>query len=306
MPELESSGPKQFEIESMQLEEEGRELAQDLQAKLNERAEELGVDLRFNISPPEMPEGLTERHLEIFKQCFDGSLEAMVLPKPAELDNFSNQYAEVMYPPEDEVRQKRDAEERNGLVAFATPFVFYEPVELDSDKGTWGEMLLRSMKEELGSLQQTHSGLILVETTSKEENRSNSDPLFSIFQEVFGDSAGRFARSYDELVSKFLPKIKEKIKEKLREEKLTIPDFEVTAIPASIANLSMTFYHPENSTHGTDEWTSTLLVDRENRYKDLDFRLLVGDPKEGGASYVCDDPSYVQQGSVRFSILFKK
>ena len=283
-----------------------REMAESaarvLGERLTTRSKELGSDLEFHLNTPEIPEDITPEHIEALTEFFGGNAELRVIPAADELDNFSSAYAAVMYPDEDKKRQANDAANHDGLLSYrpdwfskrAEGFVDRRP---EAARGTWGEAYLYSMRKELETL---GNSVILVETTQKpnytngeqhygteEGTNTSTDPLLPLFQEVFGENANRFNHTWGELETQLLPKIKEKIIQSLQKKHLPIPNFDVILLPASISNIEMTLYHPENSTTNTYEWTSTPLIDDINN--DTGYRLAVGDSDGGGAGDVDDD-----------------
>ena len=269
----------------------------ELETKLNDRAKACGSSLEFTIAEPAIPENLTAEHLDSIREILGNGMELRVVPTVEELHGLDQEYADLMYP-----EHQRSEDTAAGLLSHrpswfsnrADEFADHRP---PADRGTWGEAYLRSMRQELSTL---GNSLVFVETTQKPEytngkqhygtkkgTKPSADPLLPLFQEVFGEDANRFNHTWDELETQLLPKIKEKIIQSLQKKHLPIPNFDVILLPASISNIEMTLYHPENSTTNTYEWTSTPLIDDINN--DTGYRLAVGDSDGGGAGDVDDD-----------------
>lgn len=269
-----------------------------LEQALNNRFQEFASSLKFNLTSPELPRNLSKEHLKIIEALYGkNTFEPSIIPNSQDLDNFSEEYINVMYP---ETQQPED--KQKGLISYP-PNWWNKQAEVegfDFSSETWGQAYIRSMKQELTDLNQPNKGkpsFILLETTqkpiyqngkqqygTKEGNDPSKDPFLSIFQEVFGDHANRFDHSHNELTEKLLPQIEEKIKQIFQQQNLPIPNFKVILIPAHLANQQMTLLHPENSQTNTSEWTDTTLIDKQQQ--DSGRRLAVGDSVGGGASDV--------------------
>ena len=269
----------------------------ELETKLNDRAKACGSSLEFTIAEPAIPENVTVEHLDSVREILGSGMELRMAPTVEDLHNFDQDYVDLMYP-----ENQRPEDTAAGLLSYrpswfsqrADEFADHRP---PADRGTWGEAYLRSMRQELNTL---GNSVVFVETTQKpnytngeqhygteEGTNTSTDPLLPLFQEVFGENANRFNHTWGELETQLLPKIKEKIIQSLQKKHLPIPNFDVILLPASISNIEMTLYHPENSTTNTYEWTSTPLIDDINN--DTGYRLAVGDSDGGGAGDVDDD-----------------
>jgi len=295
--------------------------SQELADALNVRFQELGSKLNFEFSSPQSPENLTLEHLEALKTIFGpDNLKLMPVPTLEELNVLDENYAQVMYP-----ETQTDQDKKRGLISFRPDWLkdktdkgkkanLAEFEGCDFKDENWREAYLRNMREEL---QQLSNSVILVESIQKpkyidgtqqygsqEGNQSGQDSLLSVIQEVFGSEVNRFNHSWDDLQT-LIPKVKEKITKLFQDQGLSIPDFEVQLCPASVFNLEITLFNPQNSITNTWEWTSTVIKDRND--KDSGRRLSVGGSGYGGASDVEGghrDYSYGGRG-FRLAVVFK-
>lgn len=295
---------------------EGIEQARSsMEQKLNSRFKEYGSKLEFKLSSPEIPENLTEKHIEALDNIFGkNNLEPMIIPKLEELHNLNEEYQRIMYP-----ETQTDQDKKKGLISYR-PSWWKDKAEISGfnfQGETWGNSYIRSMKQEL---QELGNSLILVESIQKPDYNkdgkqqygtkqgtdSSKDPLLPVFQQVLGQDKNRFNHSWDDLNNKLLFNLKEKIQEQFKQKNLKIPDFQVILGPATAFNLQTSLFNPENSQTNTWEWTSTILKDKDN--KDSGPRLSVGDSEDGGASGVgCGrrGDSWGRRGA-RLAVVFKK
>lgn len=261
----------------------------ELQDAFNAHFKEFDPELHFDFSLPSCPEKLTTEHLGALERFFGSDkLKPILIPTLAELKNLDTPYTRVMY--------QGVCPGSDGLPLYNTS-QFEDRAELegfDFQNETWQEAYLRNMRREIQAL---NGSLVLVETIQKPNNihgsqqygtkegtDSTKDPLLAIIHKTLGKNANRFNHSWDDLQTKLIPKIKERIKKLFQDQGLSIPDFEVQLCPASIFNLETTLFNPQIPTTNTSEWTSTALMDAQN--KDSGNHLSVGISSMGGASNI--------------------
>lgn len=309
---------------------ETERLAQDLEDRLNARSRELHSSLVFDFEPPASAPELSQEQFKVIEDFFgekegkEGgkpNLEARYLPTAGDLKDLADKYSQVMYPAEDPARQKRDADNHQGLVTWR-PESFGAAVSIkgfDFQGETWEKALPRFMREELNILHSSCHPLILIETLqkpnyidgsqhygTKEGTDPSKDPLLPFLREVFGEDANRFNHYHNKLTEILLPRIEAAIKAKFEERKIEPPNFKVVLVPASISNLEMTLFHPENSTTTSWEWNSTVLTDKNRQ--DSGRRLFSGRSDVGGASVVGDGGASGpwDRGGCRLAVVFPK
>ncbi len=304
--------PLVSETEHGSLLEHSKELAKDLESKLNDRFHEFGRTETISIKPPELPLGLTQEHLDTVREALSGGkgFEERVLPTLSDLRDLDETYESVMYP-----EIQNEADKAKGLVSHR-PDWWNTKSDLKNVTGTWGEVYLRSMRQELdalgGSLIQLDTATKPSYTDGKQQygTKEGADPaadtLLPLFREAFGPDANRFSHSWDDLEAKLLPLAKRKIAETLKAKGLSKVKFEVILVPATLDNLEMTFNHPESSTTNTYEWTSTTIMDDSGN--DTGRRLVVGFSDDGGAGYVVGDARGYSSGRLgaRLAVVWKK
>lgn len=285
---------------SPELSKQLQEVTKKLNDALNQRAQEFGLSLQFNLSSPELPKDLTSEQLKLIQdEIFKGNSEVLLLPTPKELDDFSTNYLTMMYP---KTQKDSDSQKTPEPLTSYCPSWFENLAKIEGfefQDETWFQAYLRSMKQELETFKADKASFVLLETTqkpnyitnglqhygTKEGTDPSQDPLLSIFQEVFNDTkANRFNHTFDELTNQLIPKMEEKIKQSFQDKKLPIPKFKVILCPTYLFNLQTTLLHPANSQTNTWEWSSTPLLDTQN--KDTGRRLRVGFSSYGGASCV--------------------
>jgi hypothetical protein len=285
-------------------------LEEDLNARWEDEFKEPGT---FSFAPPELPEGLTREHLEAVNELFPGAFTERLLPTAPELRNLDKGYIDTMYPAE-----AREEDKKRGLTSFR-PGHWDQAAEskyVSEPKETWGSVFTRSMGAELKEI---GGSLVLLDTAIKPIYKSgkqhygsvdgtdpSKDPLLPLFKEAFGKDANRFSHSWSELNDKLLPLAKKKIAEAMKSRGLAETDFDVILAPAILDNIEMTFNNPESSTTNTWEWTSTVLLDKDN--KPTDRRLAVGRSVLGGAGGVdfAGRADALAYGGARLAVVFKK
>ena len=266
---------------------------QKLEAALNQRFAEFGSAQRFALASPEnLPSELTPEHLQALTEIFGPkNLQPLLLPTAPELQDLDEPYAQVMYP-----EKQQPADTAKKLTSFR-PTWFNQPAEASyqtPEAQTWGQVYLRSMRAELTDL---GGSLLLMETIQKPNYKNGSqrygtsagteagqDPLLPLFQSAFGPKANRFNHSWTELTETLLPLVKQKIIAIFNAKGLAPLDLEVILAPAPAFNLQTTLFHPENSQTNTWEWSSTIVLDKDDQ--DSERRLNVGHSESGGAANV--------------------
>ncbi len=285
-----------------------------LENALNNRAEELGVSLRFSLPLPKIPKNLLPEHLTIIKKLFQGKCEPMSLPTSKALHLLDKEYQDLMYPVSSSAKDTL-----RGLISLRSSVFDHlacMAVGIKSNKPL-SQLLFYAMAEELQTL---GNSLVLFETTLKpnrvdyckqhygtiEGTDPAQDPLLPYFQEVFGKDTNRFGHSRDDLQTRLLSRIKEEIEKRSRDYGLSIPEFEVILTPAVAFNLYATFFRPELSQTNTFEWSSTVF--RDDKDNGREYQLCVGSSMLGGAADVDFSPPNQRVGSrgARLAIVFKE
>ena len=268
-----------------------------LQDALTQRAKEFNLPAPKLDCPP-LPPDFTKEHIKALQEVFgEGNLEATVCPNP---DQLTDQYFQMMYP-----ETQRGEDTNRGLKSYRpdwwkkTANTGFSITDEEAEKtkqprATWGELYIKSMRAEAGTLQNT---TLLTETIKKPDYKNGTqhygtkdgidetkDKLLPIIRQVFGDTANRFNLTWDQINQELIPKLRETLLNTLQAKHLKPIDIEIIITPAIINNIQTTIKHPTDSQTNTYDWSSTPLIDQYD--KDSCCRLMSGHSGSGGAGCV--------------------